>query len=70
MGHLVQTVHDQILTHDASLTSSAERYEKAYFVEYQKLLQASDAHKAMGREIEFLPRSMQSTKTGKDNRSV
>ncbi len=56
MGRLVQTVHDQILTHDAFLTSSVEKFEKAYFAEYHKLLQSSDANKAMGREIEILRR--------------
>jgi hypothetical protein len=56
MGRLAQTVHDQVLAHDAFLTSSAEKFEKAYFAEYHKLLQSSDANKAMGRDIEVLRR--------------
>ncbi|KAE9969418.1 hypothetical protein EG328_006866 [Venturia inaequalis] len=56
MGRLAQTVHDQVLAHDAFLTSSAEKFEKAYFAEYHKLLQSSDANKAMGRDIDVLRR--------------
>jgi hypothetical protein len=56
MGRLAQTVHDQVLAHDAFLTSSAEKFEKAYFAEYHKLLQSSDANKAMGLEMEILRR--------------
>jgi hypothetical protein len=56
IGRLTQTVHDQVLAHDAFLTSSAEKFEKAYFAEYHKLLQSSDANKAMGRDLEVLRR--------------
>ncbi|KIV98395.1 uncharacterized protein PV09_09778 [Verruconis gallopava] len=56
MGRLVQTVHDQVLAHDAFLTSSAEKFEKAYFAEYYKLLQSSATNNAMGRDIEDLRR--------------
>ncbi|KAB2099605.1 hypothetical protein AG0111_0g12078 [Alternaria gaisen] len=56
MGRLVQTVHDQILTHDAFLTSNAEKFEKAYTAEYHKLLQSTEASKAMSWEIEILRR--------------
>ncbi|KAH8726683.1 hypothetical protein GQ44DRAFT_825664 [Phaeosphaeriaceae sp. PMI808] len=54
MGRLVQTVHDQILTHDTFLSSSAEKFEKAYSAEHHKLLQSTEANKAMGWEIEIL----------------
>ena len=54
IGHLVQTVHNQIVTHDAFLSSSAEKFEKAYSAECYKLLHSTEANKVMGREIEIL----------------
>ena len=54
IDHLVQTLHDQIVSFDASLSCNVEKYRRAYCAEHHKLLQASEANRVMGQEIEML----------------
>ena len=54
IDHLVQTLHDQIVSFDASQSCNAEKYRRAYLAEHHKLLQASEANRVMGQEIEML----------------